>query len=79
MTLRAPFPYFGGKRRAASLVWEAIGNVDHYVEPFCGSAAVPGPYADPVRSCVTTRRGSAHRARRSRRSGGGCTPGSRRG
>ena len=40
MTLRAPFPYFGGKRRAASLVWEAIGNVDHYVEPFCGSAAV---------------------------------------
>lgn len=40
MTLRAPFPYFGGKRRAASLVWEALGNVDHYVEPFCGSAAV---------------------------------------
>jgi len=38
--LRAPFPYFGGKRRAASLVWEALGNVDHYVEPFCGSAAV---------------------------------------
>lgn len=40
MTLRAPFPYFGGKRRAASLVWDALGNVDHYVEPFCGSAAV---------------------------------------
>ena len=38
--LRAPFPYFGGKRRAASLVWEALGNVDHYVEPFAGSAAV---------------------------------------
>ena len=38
--LRAPFPYFGGKRRAAALVWEALGNVDHYVEPFCGSAAV---------------------------------------
>ena len=38
--LRAPFPYFGGKRRAASLVWAALGNVDHYVEPFCGSAAV---------------------------------------
>jgi len=35
--LRAPFPYFGGKRRAASLVWGALGNVDHYVEP---SAAV---------------------------------------
>ena len=39
-SLRAPFPYFGGKRRAASLVWEALGNVDHYVEPFAGSAAV---------------------------------------
>ena len=40
MNLKAPFPYFGGKRRAASLVWDALGNVDHYVEPFCGSAAV---------------------------------------
>lgn len=38
--LRAPFPWFGGKRRAASRVWSALGNVDHYVEPFCGSAAV---------------------------------------
>lgn len=40
MKLRAPFPYFGGKRRAAELVWSALGAVDHYVEPFCGSAAV---------------------------------------
>ncbi len=40
MNLKAPFPYFGGKRRAASLVWDALGPVDHYVEPFCGSAAV---------------------------------------
>ncbi len=38
--LRAPFPYFGGKRRAATFVWDALGNVDHFVEPFCGSAAV---------------------------------------
>ena len=38
--LRAPYPYFGGKRRAASLIWEALGDVDHYIEPFCGSAAV---------------------------------------
>lgn len=38
--LRAPFPYFGGKRRAADLIWSALGNVDHYVEPFAGSAAV---------------------------------------
>lgn len=38
--LRAPFPYFGGKRRIATRVWEALGDVRHYVEPFCGSAAV---------------------------------------
>ena len=31
---------FGGKRRAADLVWSVLGPVDHYVEPFCGSAAV---------------------------------------
>ena len=38
--LRAPFSYFGGKRHAAELVWRAIGDVAHFVEPFCGSAAV---------------------------------------
>ena len=36
----APFPYFGGKRRAASLIWEYLGDVANYVEPFCGSCAV---------------------------------------
>jgi len=35
-----PFPYFGGKRRAAPLVWSALGNVSRYVEPFFGSGAV---------------------------------------
>ena len=40
-TLRAPFPYFGGKRSVASLVWRAFGpRVKHYVEPFMGSLAV---------------------------------------
>lgn len=39
-TLTAPFPYFGGKRRAAPKIWELLGDVQHYVEPFCGSAAV---------------------------------------
>ena len=38
--LAAPFPYFGGKRRAAPLVWEALGDPSGYVEPFGGSAAV---------------------------------------
>lgn len=38
--LKAPFPYFGGKRRAAEAVWDALGDVGGYVEPFAGSAAV---------------------------------------
>ena len=38
--MKAPFPYFGGKTRVASLVWEALGDVGHYIEPFCGSCAV---------------------------------------
>ena len=40
MTLKAPFPWFGGKSRAAHLVWERFGNVRAYVEPFFGSGAV---------------------------------------
>lgn len=39
MTLKAPFPYFGGKRRAAPLIWEALGDPGVYIEPFAGSAA----------------------------------------
>ena len=38
--LRAPFPWFGGKSRAASLIWERFGDVANYVEPFAGSLAV---------------------------------------
>lgn len=38
--LLAPFPWFGGKRRIASLVWERFGDVQNYVEPFAGSLAV---------------------------------------
>lgn len=39
--LRAPFPWFGGKRRVANVVWQAIGaDVPNYVEPFFGSGAV---------------------------------------
>ncbi len=40
MTLRAPFPWFGGKSRVASLVWQRFGDVPNYVEPFAGSLAV---------------------------------------
>lgn len=38
--LRAPFPWFGGKSRAAGIVWGALGDVPNYVEPFFGSGAV---------------------------------------
>jgi len=39
--LQAPFPWFGGKRRVAHLVWSRFGrDVANYVEPFFGSGAV---------------------------------------
>ena len=40
MTLKAPFPWFGGKSRVAEMVWDRFGDVDNYVEPFAGSLAV---------------------------------------
>lgn len=39
MSVRAPFPWFGGKSRAAPLIWRALGDVPNYVEPFAGSLA----------------------------------------
>jgi DNA adenine methylase len=38
--LRAPFPYFGGKRQVAEIVWARLGDCKNYVEPFAGSLAV---------------------------------------
>lgn len=38
--MKAPFPWFGGKRRVAHLVWDRFGDVPNYVEPFAGSLAV---------------------------------------
>lgn len=40
MTLKSPFPWFGGKSRVAHLVWDRFGNCSNYVEPFAGSLAV---------------------------------------
>jgi len=39
---KAPFPWFGGKSKAAELIWSRFGAEDlgNYVEPFLGSAAV---------------------------------------
>jgi DNA adenine methylase len=38
--LRAPFPYFGGKRSVADYVWSRLGSPKQYIEPFAGSAAI---------------------------------------
>lgn len=36
---RAPYPWFGGKHRAAPLIWSLLGDTTNYVEPFFGSGA----------------------------------------
>jgi site-specific DNA-adenine methylase len=38
--LKAPFPYFGGKSTVADVIWEALGQPKHYIEPFAGSCAI---------------------------------------
>jgi site-specific DNA-adenine methylase len=38
--MKAPYPYFGGKRTVAELVWSRLGDVDNFIEPFFGSGAV---------------------------------------
>jgi DNA adenine methylase len=40
VSLKAPFPWFGGKSRVSDLVWSRLGDVPNYVEPFFGSGAV---------------------------------------
>ena len=39
-TLRAPFPWFGGKSTIAADVWARLGDCPNFVEPFFGSGAV---------------------------------------
>lgn len=38
--VKSPYPYFGGKGRVAKVIWQALGEVSNYVEPFAGSLAV---------------------------------------
>jgi DNA adenine methylase len=40
VTIDAPFPWFGGKRKVSAEVWSRFGSVANYVEPFFGSGAV---------------------------------------
>ncbi len=48
--LRPPFPAFGGKARIAPAVWQRLGVVANYVEPFVNSAAVglASPYVPAI-------------------------------
>lgn len=47
--LKAPFPYFGGKSAVGKLIWDRLGPVDNFVEPFAGSLAVLLLRPDPPR------------------------------
>lgn len=38
--LRAPYPWFGSKRRVARQIWRRFGDVPNFVEPCAGSMAV---------------------------------------
>jgi DNA adenine methylase len=40
VSIKAPFPWFGGKSAIACEVWRRFGKVQNYVEPFAGSAAM---------------------------------------
>lgn len=38
--IHPPYIWFGGKRKVAGIVWDALGDVDNYVEPFFGGGSV---------------------------------------
>jgi site-specific DNA-adenine methylase len=46
--LPPPFPWFGGKRRIAPIVWSRMGKVRAFCEPFIGAGAVFLARPDPV-------------------------------
>jgi len=35
-----PFPWFGGKEKVASQIWQRLGNPNIYIEPFAGALSV---------------------------------------
>lgn len=39
MKLKAPYVWFGGKSKIAPQIWERLGDVHRYIEPFAGSIA----------------------------------------
>jgi DNA adenine methylase len=49
-SLKAPFPYFGGKSKVADVIWDRLGDVVNYVEPFFGSGAVLLARKQPIKT-----------------------------
>lgn len=49
---RPPFHFYGCKHNIARAIWSRLGAVQHYIEPFAGSAAVllarPGQPGDEI-------------------------------
>jgi hypothetical protein len=39
-SLKCPYPFAGGKKKVAALIWERLGDADNVIEPFAGSLAV---------------------------------------
>src|SRR3712207_5321097 len=56
VAMKPPFPWFGGKRLAADLIWSRLGDVRNYVTPFFGSGAVElaRPHWSPERQTWRT-------------------------
>ena len=48
----SPMMRYGGKARAAPLVWEALGNPACFVDPFAGTLAVPLRSPQPLKKVV---------------------------
>jgi DNA adenine methylase len=47
---RAPFPWFGSKKDVAAEIWDRLGDVPNFVDPCCGSCAVPLLRPHPART-----------------------------
>jgi site-specific DNA-adenine methylase len=47
---KIPFPYFGGKRRVAQIIWKGLGQIENYIEPFCGGLSIllSSPYIPKI-------------------------------
>jgi DNA adenine methylase len=38
--IKSPYPYFGNKKKVVQDIWNRLGNVENYIEPFAGSLSV---------------------------------------